>query len=66
MWFSPLPTLCFPMRPNGFEQESGGFQFDSRLYLEQPLGRSLPRLSQIRTPTLGVFPRGGAEAGRAL
>ena len=63
MWFSPLLALCFSMRPNSFEQESGGFQFDSRLYLEQPLGRSLPQLSQVR---MGVFPRGGSEAGRAL
>ena len=65
MWFSPLPALCFPMRPNGFEQESGGFQFDSRLCLVQPLGRSVWWWSQVRTPALGVFPRGGAEAGRA-
>lgn len=59
-------TPCLPSAsPWGLTvlSKSGGFQFDSRLYLEQPLGRSLPWLSQVR---MGVFPRGGSKTGRAL
>lgn len=53
---SPLcPPLCFPMRPNEASKSLEGFSLIPD-FIWSNLWGGLAALSQIRTPTLGVFP----------